>query len=77
SYKNIDMIIDILNFADYQKSFDKVQQALIDGESYQINLTKNILATTKLTSYEFYNNLKQQQSYKYAAYLPILNPDLI
>ncbi|MBK2164186.1 aminodeoxychorismate synthase component I [Francisella tularensis] len=77
SDKNIDMMIDSLNFADYQKSFDKVQQALIDGESYQINLTKNILATTKLTSYELYNKLKQQQSVKYAAYLPFLNPDII
>ncbi|EDZ91306.1 aminodeoxychorismate synthase component I [Francisella tularensis] len=77
SDKNIDMMIDSLNFADYQKSFDKVQQALVNGESYQINLTKNILATTKLTSYELYNKLKQQQSVKYAAYLPFLNPDII
>ncbi|AJI75792.1 aminodeoxychorismate synthase, component I [Francisella philomiragia subsp. philomiragia ATCC 25015] len=76
SDKNIDLMIDSLNFADYQKSFDEVQQALINGESYQINLTKNILATTKLTSYELYNKLKQQ-SVKYAAYLPFLNPDII
>ncbi|MBK2026022.1 bifunctional chorismate-binding protein/class IV aminotransferase [Francisella philomiragia] len=76
SDKNIDLMIDSLNFADYQKSFEKVQQALTNGESYQINLTKNILATTKLTSYELYNKLKQQ-SVKYAAYLPFLNPDII
>ncbi|MEY8702042.1 chorismate-binding protein [Francisella philomiragia] len=62
SDKNIDLMIDSLNFVDYQKSFDEVQQALINGESYQINLTKNILANTRLTSYELYNKLKQQQS---------------
>ncbi|MEY8714467.1 aminodeoxychorismate synthase component I [Francisella philomiragia] len=77
SDKNIDLMIDSLNFADYQKSFDEIQQALIDGESYQINLTKNILANTRLTSYELYNKLKQQQSVKYAAYLPFLKPDII
>ncbi|QWU98489.1 bifunctional chorismate-binding protein/class IV aminotransferase [Francisella salimarina] len=77
SDKNIDLMIDSLNFADYQKSFDEVQQALINGESYQINLTKNILTNTRLTSYELYSKLKQQQSVKYAAYLPFLNPDII
>lgn len=70
-------MIDSLHFADYQKSFEKVQQALVNGESYQINLTKNILANTRLNSYELYSRLKQQQSVKYAAYLPFLNPDII
>ena len=77
SDKNIDLMIDSLNFADYQKSFDEVLEALINGESYQINLTKNILATTKLSSYDLYTKLKRQQSVKYAAYLPFLNPDII
>ena len=77
SDKNIDLMIDSLSFLDYQKSFAEVQHALINGESYQINLTKNISATTKLTSQELYNKLKQQQSVKYAAYLPFLNPDII
>lgn len=77
SNKNIDLMIDSLSFVDYQKSFAEVQHALINGESYQINLTKNISATTKLTSQELYNKLKQQQSVKYAAYLPFLNPDII
>lgn len=77
SDKNIDLMIDSLSFVDYQKKFAEVQHALINGESYQINLTKNISATTKLTSQELYNKLKQQQSVKYAAYLPFLNPDII
>ncbi|MBK2258775.1 aminodeoxychorismate synthase component I [Francisella philomiragia] len=77
SDKNIDLMIDNFHFADYQKSFEKVQQALVNGESYQINLTKNILANTRLNSYELYSRLKQQQSVKYAAYLPFLNPDII
>ncbi|APC91582.1 MULTISPECIES: chorismate-binding protein [Francisella] len=77
SDKNIDLMIDSLSFADYQKSFTEVQQALINGESYQINLTKNIIATTRFSSQELYTKLKQQQSVKYAAYLPFLNPDII
>ena len=73
----IDLMIDELSLDDYQKSFSKVQEALINGESYQINLTKNIVAKTNSSSQELYNKLKQLQPVKYASYLPFLEPDII
>lgn len=73
----IDLMIDTLSIDDYQKKFNKVQEALINGESYQINLTKNIFANTNLSSQEIYNKLKQLQPVKYATYLPFLEPDVI
>ncbi|MGQ4002016.1 bifunctional anthranilate synthase component I family protein/class IV aminotransferase [Francisellaceae bacterium CB299] len=73
----IDLMVDGLSIKDYQKSFNDVQQALINGESYQINLTKNIYAKTSHSSHELYNRLKQLQPVKYAAYLPFLEPDII
>ena len=74
---NKDLMIDTLSIDDYQKNFSKVQEALINGESYQINLTKNILAKTNSSSQELYNKLKQLQPVKYATYLPFLEPDII
>lgn len=75
--KAINLMMDNLSFNDYQQSFAKVQQALVDGQSYQINLTKNIYANTTLNSQDLYTMLKKQQPVKYAAYLPFLNPDII
>ncbi|BCD91115.1 aminodeoxychorismate synthase, component I [Francisella halioticida] len=74
---SIDLMIDNLSFEDYSKDFEKVQLALTDGESYEVNLTKNILAASSFSSQELYSSLKQNQLVKYAAYLPFLNPDLI
>ncbi|MED7818869.1 MULTISPECIES: aminodeoxychorismate synthase component I [unclassified Francisella] len=75
--KPIDLMIDSFSYEDYLRGFKKVQQALTDGESYQINLTKNIYATSEFDAQELYTSLKQSQSVKYAAYLPFLNPDIV
>lgn len=74
---SISLMLDNLSLDDYLVDFEKVQQALINGESYQINLTKSIKANTEFSSLEIYESLKQSQLVKYAAYLPFLNPDII
>ncbi|WP_150467379.1 bifunctional anthranilate synthase component I family protein/class IV aminotransferase [Francisella sp. SYW-9] len=74
---SIDLMLDNLSLDDYLLDFGKVQQALINGESYQINLTKNIHADSKFSSLGLYERLKQTQLVKYAAYLPFLKPDII
>ena len=75
--RSIDLMLDNLSFDDYLVDFEKVQQALINGESYQINLTKSIYTNTKFSGLEIYESLKQSQLVKYAAYLPFLTPDII
>ena len=75
--ETIDLMIDELSVSDYKQSFNKVHEALISGESYQINLTKNIYAKTKHSSHQLYSKLKQLQPVMYAAYLPFLEPDII
>ncbi|QIW10119.1 chorismate-binding protein [Francisella sp. LA112445] len=75
--ESLDLMLDNISFNDYLVDFEKVQQALINGESYQINLTKNIYANSKFNSLGLYESLKQTQLVKYAAYLPFLKPDII
>ncbi|QIV96086.1 aminodeoxychorismate synthase subunit I /aminodeoxychorismate lyase apoprotein [Allofrancisella inopinata] len=77
SNKSIDLLIDNLSFDDYQKGFLKVQDALQNGESYQINYTKSIRGTTSLTGLELYTLLKKQQPVRYGAYLPFWGIEII
>lgn len=77
SQANIDLFIDSLSFKDYQKGFSKVQQALVDGESYQINYTKMLQARSKMTGLELYTKLKELQPVNYAAYLPFKDNEII
>ncbi|MED7788551.1 bifunctional anthranilate synthase component I family protein/class IV aminotransferase [Francisella sp. 19X1-34] len=74
---SIDCMLDSVSYDEYLADFAKVQQALVDGESYEINLTKKIFATSEFSSQELYSSLKQNQLVKYAAYLPFLKPDII
>ena len=77
SNANIDLLIDDISFKDYQEKFAKTQQALINGDSYEINLTKNIYAKTQSSAKKLYTTLKEIQPVGYAAFLPFLNPDII
>ncbi|AJC48931.1 bifunctional anthranilate synthase component I family protein/class IV aminotransferase [Allofrancisella guangzhouensis] len=77
SNKSIDLLIDNLSFDDYQKGFVKVQDALQNGESYQINYTKRIRGTTSLTGLELYTLLKKQQPVRYGTYLPFRGIEII
>ncbi|WP_119328006.1 aminodeoxychorismate synthase component I [Cysteiniphilum halobium] len=66
----IELIYDPLSKAQYAKDFACVQQALSDGESYQINYTKRIQLRSNLTADGLYTQLKSQQPVSYSAFLP-------
>ncbi|WP_192482990.1 MULTISPECIES: aminodeoxychorismate synthase component I [Cysteiniphilum] len=66
----IDLIYDPLSQLQYARDFKRVQQALTDGESYQINYTKRIKLRSSLDAYALYTQLKAQQPVSYSAFLP-------
>ena len=66
----VDLIYDPLSQAQYANDFACVQQALIDGESYQINYTKRIKLRSSLTPEALYHHLKSEQPVAYSAFLP-------
>ncbi|WP_100550687.1 aminodeoxychorismate synthase component I [Caedibacter taeniospiralis] len=66
----INLISDPLTQEQYAADFSVLKQALIDGESYQINYTKRIQLRSDLDSLSLYNELKKQQPVSYSAFLP-------
>ncbi|WP_440615626.1 aminodeoxychorismate synthase component I [Cysteiniphilum sp. 6C5] len=66
----IDLIYDSLPKSQYAQDFNRIQQALTHGESYQINYTKRIKLRSSLAAYELYTQLKAQQPVSYSAFLP-------
>lgn len=75
---NIPFIESEISFADYQAMFQQVTDNLIQGNSYQINLTKRLnLDLTGCDLFALYYQLSRQNPVAYAAYLPFSSQAVI
>ena len=66
----IDLICDPLTHEQYSADFAVLKEALINGESYQINYTKRLQLRSSFDSLSLYEKLQKQQPVSYSAFLP-------
>ena len=63
-----------LEFSQYEKAFKAVKEAVAKGQSYQLNLTQELLLQTNLSGLELFKILAKEQNTRYKMYLK--NEDL-
>lgn len=61
--------IPLINRDDYQKAFTTIQQALIQGRSYQVNYTQPFLAHNHLDRWAIYQRVRCSNPVPYSAFL--------
>lgn len=63
-----------LDFTQYEKAFKALKEAVAKGQSYQLNLTQELLLQTNLSGLELFKILAKEQNTRYKMYLK--NEDL-
>lgn len=63
--------------AEYQKKFNRVQQALLDGDCYQVNLAQRFSATYTGNEFTAYKTLRKQNNAPFSAFIKLEQHSLL
>ncbi len=67
----------VISRAQYQTSFDAIQEALYAGRAYQVNLTQPFLADYLGDPFAYYKILRQNNPVPFAAFLSLHSADIL